>query len=269
MRNRMLIAVLTALSLLTGSGPAGAEPIELLRDLSFKAPISVGGAEASDGKPIARVGTPGAEGEPVWRIAQWSTKRPDLGLPRNSGNETCWQNTMKVICVPSRASRGTGFSLVMNADREWGPLRRPPGGTKWPHLLLAQTIDPAATPPLSKARSLVFETDFTIETKNETRGVGYNPRLHAMQLIATLIVQNRDKASPGFGQYLWFVMPLYDSRYEWQKHGSKLDTGRSKFLWIVEQRKVMSVSSQKSPPGTPIRVRFDALEEIKSALSAA
>jgi hypothetical protein len=46
------------------------------------------------------------------------------------------------------------------------------------------------------------------------RPEGYSPSLHAAQFQIVLTLNNTQRSSPGFGDYLWFVMPVFDDRYE-------------------------------------------------------
>ena len=40
----------------------------------------------------------------------------------------------------------------------------------------------------------------------------YTPALHAAQFTVYITVANRNKKSRGYGQYLWFGIPVYDNR---------------------------------------------------------
>jgi hypothetical protein len=43
---------------------------------------------------------------------------------------------------------------------------------------------------------------------------GYSPSLHAAQFQVVLTLNNTRRDSPGFGDYLWFVVPVYDDRHD-------------------------------------------------------
>jgi hypothetical protein len=56
--------------------------------------------------------------------------------------------------------------------------------------------------------------------------------LHAGQFLLCLMIQNRNKASKGFGQMVWFVVPLYDSRYRVpREHMAKDIGGTNMFIY--------------------------------------
>ena len=92
----------------------------------------------------------------------------------------------------------------------------------WPHLLVEQTDLPIH---LFKDVSRI---EFTLEAcllKNErTKLAGYSRDLHAAQFLLTFIVQNRNQASPGFGDFIWFSVPMYDERTEFCDAHASMDT---------------------------------------------
>ena len=53
---------------------------------------------------------------------------------------------------------------------------------------------------------------------------GYTPRLHTAQLLLTLIVQDRNPQSQGYGDFIWLNISLYDERKEFTDLYASQDT---------------------------------------------
>ena len=69
---------------------------------------------------------------------------------------------------------------------------------------------------------------------------GYTPLLHAAQFQIFFSVQNLNLKSAGYGQYLWFGVPLYDDRERIPKAYQAKDAGKEDatgmFIYTVAGR---------------------------------
>jgi hypothetical protein len=55
---------------------------------------------------------------------------------------------------------------------------------------------------------------------------GYTPKLHAAHFQIFFTLQNLDRRNPGYGQYLWFGVPLFDDRHPVPKAHIAKDSGK-------------------------------------------
>ncbi len=272
--NKQIYTMLLAATLaLTSISPASAGvKQELLGDLSFKTGVNLQNTDTKAPKVIGKIKRAAdADTEAAWRLAQWASIREQFGAPVLNDKQTCWSNIVKRVCVNTKDDgKVDGLSLNINSVTEWNNKYRT-ADQFWPHLLLAQTLNFGAHKPIGDLNKLIFETGFKMPKKASVEDVarGYNPRIHATQLLATMIIQNRVRGSAGYGEYFWFVMPMYDSRFDIAPANVKIDRDKKKFLWIMSQGDVMSTSPKKSKEGTRHYIKYDALPEIKKALQTA
>lgn len=85
-------------------------------------------------------------------------------------------------------------------------------GQAWPHLLLERDLlEKPLLRSLQKVRlQLAFRIPLCEKEKNLT---GWNDGLHTAQFLAYLTIQNLNRDNAGFGDYLWFGIPLFDMRH--------------------------------------------------------
>jgi len=104
-----------------------------------------------------------------------------------------------------------------------GPVERKSGGEPWVHLLVEQYFaDPPSLTALTSARlrlkARLLQSEFL-------RTDEYSPGLHAAQFQLFLMLQNRNRQSPGFGKLVWFGIPIYDDRSRFPKEHKAQDFG--------------------------------------------
>jgi hypothetical protein len=92
-----------------------------------------------------------------------------------------------------------------------GRLRASPAEA-WVHLLVQQEIRDA--PTLAELSALRLRFEVRLGETETFRPDGYSRDLHAAQFQVVLTLNNTRRGSPGFGDYLWFVVPVYDDRHE-------------------------------------------------------
>jgi hypothetical protein len=194
-----------------GFRPADAAERELIRDPHFRR-----GFEVQDPTPGARIVVgdlrwEGCEGEPVWSLAQWSSRHSILGTPaeRLGAGAVCFPNEAKTIIIGPYGGEEADLYLAVDARPEYPDGPRKPG-QDWPHLLAGQRLEDS--PGLSELRRLAFRLDARLAHSENHTGEGYTPDLHAAQFITTLTVQNLNRESPGYGDFLWLNLVQYDDR---------------------------------------------------------
>ncbi len=166
-----------------------------------------------------------AGGAPLWHIAQWNSQVP---LKPSDGvrTPTAWGASNAARCVRVEAD-GT-LTLAANAILEYGGRLRE-RGEPWPHLLVQQLFSREFR--LRDLSAIEFSAEVRVNRCVPAVNASLNPKLHAAQLLMFFTVQNRDRASPAFGDYLWFGIPLFDSRHRHPALYRAPDTGTGKFIW--------------------------------------
>ncbi len=159
--------------------------------------------------------------------AQWGSRFP---LAPSDGflAPHAWgaSNTARSVRVEADGTLTLAANAVLEYD---GRLRQ--RGEPWPHLLVQQYF--AREYRLRELSAIEFSVDVRVARCAPAAGVSLTPRLHAAQLLLFLTVQNRDRASPAFGDYLWFGVPLFDSRERRPTLYRAPDTGTGKFIWTA------------------------------------
>ena len=98
----------------------------------------------------------------------------------------------------------------MNGSAEYGTRARRKG-ENWPHLLVSQRFpEPPRLPDLAEAR---FTISVRLRESRLHETPDYTPRLHAAQFQVFFNIQNLTRGSPGYGDFLYFGIPLYDNRH--------------------------------------------------------
>lgn len=208
MRCRHLLAGFVALGLTARL--VAVETRELLRDRSFTGGFAVLAAKAGDGE-IGRIAFAESAPKPVWEVAQWHSRCAFTHGLAGPDNTLCVSNVARWLCLESAAGGKPTLTLGVDSRPEYdGRPRRSPA-EPWVHLLLQQAITGA--PPLSHTASLRLRFAVRLRAAETFRPDGYSPSLHAAQFQVVLTLNNTRRGSPGLGDYLWFVAPVYDDRY--------------------------------------------------------
>ncbi len=197
---------------------------ELVRDPHFQNGFVLLKPKAGERVPYAVTEGLSSGPKPVWDIAQWSSKLPLAAsacerLPLGSLRYT---NEAKKITIGRQGSAEADVSLAVLASVEYGPRARR-SGEPWVHLLVQQDIENSPTIAQLTAARLQVEAKLLRSEKVATPD--YSPGLHAAQFQIFFSVQNRRRESPGFGQYLWFGIPLFDDRQRIPAGHKAQDTG--------------------------------------------
>ena len=197
---------------------------ELIRDPRFQA-----GFRLIEPKPGQRVaygrldGFPGA-GDPAWDLDQWSSRFPLAAaqpVSAQAGVRT-WRNAAKTVTLGTTGAREADLALGVNASLEYDNRARK-AAEPWVHLLVEQSfLNP---PSLGALRSARLRLQALLLRSEHHRTDDYSPGLHAAQFQMFLTVQNQNRRSAGFGQLVWFGIPLYDDRSRFPREHKAQDTG--------------------------------------------
>ncbi len=170
--------------------------------------------------------------ESVWNLAQWHS-RFDLGGTKAevlaSGGVRYFDGA-KALVFGGEAD----LSMEVNGKAEYGE-RAPEKGAAWAHLLVEQEL--RAHPMMDAIRAARFRIGYRLTRAVAHRLPGWDDGRHTAQFQFYLTIQNRNRASKGFGDYLWFGVPMYDARYALPPRYAALDfstplkKGTGKFIF--------------------------------------
>jgi hypothetical protein len=105
-------------------------------------------------------------------------------------------------------------------------------GEPWVHLLVEQPV--VSLPRLGDLTALRLHVEARRVRVQLAKAEGLNPRIHAAQFLIFLTVQNREKGSPGFGNYLWFGIPVFDNRRRMSPvYAAQESRGTGKFIYTA------------------------------------
>jgi hypothetical protein len=154
--------------------------------------------------------------------------------------------------------------LRLDSGEEFGGKPRPQG-VRWPALYLWQKFK--AKIPLSSMSAVNFNIDYRLSRIEEIRTAKpYDPKTDAAQFTVFITVQNMNKASPDFGHYVWFGLPLYDNRYAMAPHHEQADQFTKKFIYLIDAN---TFASQPAASGRWVHGQADLLRQMKASVRTA
>lgn len=203
------------------TGDSSGKRIDLLRDSRFQNGFQVGAPAAGTFDVTGLIQGSAPAGEPAWRLVQWNSKY-DLSTAQPVSmdeNTVRYANEAKTVVLTS-GNRYNDLILSLDSRPEYGGRMRM-NNDRWPHLLIEQDVPSYLFKDVSRI-------DFAIEArllKNDREQLeGYSRTLHSAQFTLTFIIQNRNRHSPGFGDFIWFGVAMYDERKEFCDVYAAMDT---------------------------------------------
>ncbi len=158
---------------------------------------------------------------PAWQLGQWGRSASLNTAPAETlpSGAVRWGDRFGSVTLAPLGAPEADVVLHVDAFEEYGGVYRPPADPRtWPHLLAEQRISPPGAegpgcPPLTELASLEFSVETRLLFDRRHLGPGHDPNRHAAQFLVYFTVQNlSDPSAPGYGDYLWLGMTLYDDR---------------------------------------------------------
>lgn len=178
--------------------------------------------------------------KPVWNLLEWSSRFP-LEKTQPTRTPLTFSNSAKTITLRSLGKTKSELSFAANTGVEYGPIARK-AGDPWVHLLVEQHFNPPT--PLKNLKTATFHIEAKLTHARNRHQGDYTPDVHAAQFQVFFTVQNRNKQSPGYGDLLWFGIPLYDNRDRLPKAFKAQDFGgTAKFIFTPEGQTFTSSSA--------------------------
>jgi S-formylglutathione hydrolase FrmB len=194
---------------------------ELIRDRDVQQSLILLSAQPGKRVPCGTLAGPSA-GKAVWDVCQWSSRFPfQESLPeRLAGGAWRYGTPGKSILIGKPDS--DGISMAVSGGIEYDGRARQMN-EPWVHLLLQQEIE--KSPSIAEMHSARFHIEARLKSSKKIETPDYSPGLHAAQFQVFFSVQNRNRESAGYGQYLWFGIPVYDDRHRFPLAHKTQDTG--------------------------------------------
>jgi hypothetical protein len=151
-----------------------------------------------------------AAGEPVWQLDQWNSRFSIASAMRQvfADGSVRYLNKAKSVTIGKPGTNTAELTLRIDSNPEYDGKFRV-FGQPWPHLLIEQPLE---SPTLDRLVAVAFHLEARLIEGKRSEGPGYTQDLHCGQVPFVLTIQNRNRESKGFGDFLWFVVPIYDDR---------------------------------------------------------
>ncbi len=188
-----------------------ATEIELLKDPRFKNGVKLLAPASGKKVVVKKLQKQDCNDNPNWFLAQWNSKlsltnASQINLP---GGEIKFSNKAKTIIFGNENSKHADIALGVDSRCEFGKKVRKKG-EPWPHLLLNQ--DNIEIIPFKKIDKIQIYLDAKLLKNKRFKRKGYDVNMHCAQFVLTLIIQNQNKKSAGFGDFIWFNVQIFDDR---------------------------------------------------------
>jgi len=204
--------------------------------------------------------------EPVWDLAQWSSRFPLAAGPATEleSGAARWSNAAKTVTLGGGGTNRADLTLAVYASREYAAGARK-SGEPWAHLLVQQNFTaPSSIGEIGTAR---LRLEARLVKSRLHRTPDYTPELHAAQYQIFLTLQNSNRRSPGFGRFVWFGIPLYDDRARIPPEHKQRDTAGSDMFIYTPSGELFSRRSAHD--GEWIQVDCDLRPLLLEALETA
>ncbi|MBN8786162.1 MAG: hypothetical protein J0I84_03675 [Terrimonas sp.] len=155
-----------------------------------------------------------------WRIGQWGcTKNLINSVHTKEGNTDVYFDGSKTLKINNDTG---GFVLDIDGSKDYTKDRKE--GEAWIHFIMEVTSMPVQV-KISDINFLDYSLEFNL-TKEKNNNIHFNSGLHTALFIWYITLNDRDPASPTYGDYFWFGLPIYDYRYDYSPFFAQQDGGK-------------------------------------------
>lgn len=241
-------------------------PVNLIRDPGFRAGFNLLSPEPGRRAVLTRLAGPMTDGgDPWWDLAQWSSRFPEVHGPEvTPSGGIRYANEGKEIIVSPPGAPEADLILAVDAGPEY-PKGARTASEPWVHLLVEQRF--ARPAPVAHLRALNLTLECKLLRSIILDPEHYDPAIHAAQFTLYLTVQNKNRSSPGYGDFYWFGVPIYDNRYTViPRYEARDFAGSGKFIFVPAAD---NFTVRPSTGNEWITIAKDLLPLIKDGLKAA
>jgi hypothetical protein len=214
--------------------------VELIKERDFSNGIGLVGENSANVSIIDTLYPFGkGKSKSSWGLAQWFSRFNIKGVkPEILNDSVIYANKGKrIVFLPVNGNVQVDME-VMGSQEYIAPRK---DGEAWPHILLEQTFQKQVR--INDIKNLAFGMDAQLKySVNKMDSASYDTTLHTAQYSMYLVVQNVNKNSADYGDYLWFGIHLYDYRWKVIEEFQQEDKGKSdatkKFIYCPESNEL-------------------------------
>lgn len=216
--------------------------------------------------------------QPVWHVFQADTKSCVGDAAFHSFTQSGFQYRDDYLWLAMHPQQHEAdFVVGMNAFRELGGVPRKLG-EPWPHFYMEQRISNpdghlgGSSPTIADMARVDFTMSIRLLKDERHATDAYDVTLHSAQFLFMLTIQNLNEQSPGYGDYFWLTLDLYDDRKPVSEFYSLRDPtwakkkGTDKLIYQIGMK---AFTDQIVGKGEWVKVQGDLLPHIHAALNAA
>lgn len=201
-----------------------------------------------------------SEKAPDWLLCQWNSKYnlKEGSFVVSKDKYEIFDKSKHLTCYPTQK-----LVFDLNALDEYDAPRGV--SEPWPHLLIEQEI--TQNNRICELESLVYDGTFRLEILENFMG-NQECEHHTTQFVWVLTLKDDNPASPSYGHFIWVVLPIFDSRYQFSPFFMNQDTA------LPDGEFIYSFSSDTffdKPLWSkePTKLHFDLLPHIATILQSA
>lgn len=258
------------------SSEPGYRKVQLFDNSKFDSGFNLLTPSTDNGRTVARYidyqGTASPTRKDAWYMAQWWTPYDFKDAPETKvGDEYVYQNESRVLKVNPQTGH---MEMGLNS---WTEYQKKLGGSRssssqgWSHFLIEQSFTNRTK--IAQADKIIVSLDFQINEVTQYDLTHYNANMHAAQFLWYFTIQNLyDQSLPSsengtYGDYLWFGIPIYDSRYSYVAPYANVDSGTTgstnKLIYAMDNRTYLP--NYPLVMGQQYHIEFDVLPYVKDA----
>lgn len=211
----------------------------------------------------------GSPAKPNWELAEWGTKFFLQESDKSSSSNTItYQNEGKLISFHSGQGKPYPIQMDLTTSKEYSSPRK--YGEFWPHLLIEQAFEQKPAIKDMKELRLKFKGKLT-KSELKMKPEEFDKGLHTAQFQLFLSIQNLNKNSAYYGDYVWFGIPFYDYRYEkiplYASQDVAKDDATGKFIYSLGSE--THLGNKTFHKGEEIAIDIDLYPHIIKAIQTA
>jgi hypothetical protein len=213
---------------------------------------------------------------PIWQFAFGNSQTTLPNQPRVTlgSGAVSWDDTYARMVIGPGGTPEVDLTLAVWGYEQYGGTYYVPAPLQgWVYHLAQQQISVPGvythgSPPISSLDRLDFNIFARLLYADQNIQSGYDPNHHAAQYLIYFTIQNQNQSNPGFGDYLWFGLSVYDDRTPVLGLTVMQDIGGTDRL-IYNLGSEPFVSQGFTPGGPGMLFEGDLLPAIRDALTRA
>lgn len=237
-------------------------------------PKTLGTIHLDDG---ANAPTDAAHDAPLWTLAQhYSRFNLTTATPKRTA-DGAWEISTpgSLVRLTTDVNGEKTLTLGVFAEEEYETPRV--RNQAWPHLLLTTDFPKDESVLLAEDAPVTFSADLRIAVcENKMTETDYNADLHCGQVSAYFILRNAAPDSPDGKDYVWFGIPVFDSRRDFPPPYAALDgdptiLGTGKLIWLPGGEEALNAlyGGRNPRSGQWVHVKANLNDYVAAALAEA